>query len=451
MRDFLRLPFGLRKGSFFSDFLKNEKVILFITTLQESFSAIVPYFLMLSFVSFISSLLQYFNVKFISQDTLNALAFTFSMFSSIVAVTAISYFFALRLKISPIIAPILSIAAFISISLLFESPSTAIVLPYGFNIQALFVPIASVYLLKYFYPLFNLRIPLNYGHKHVYRLFNYLFVFVAAYFAVLLLYAPLDFIGDFLITQLSGVFAGLPAFIKLIARQVSVQFFWFFGIHGEHVVNALFTKDLLFKELFPNLTVAEFIRMFVSIGGAGVGLAMFFSLLLCVRDRTIRLIAKISAPFVIFNINTLLIYAVVVLNRYMIVPFMLLPILNAIAAYIFLSLHPVVFTTNYIVWTTPVFMDSYIKTGGNISIMLMQLFLLAFDTLVYVYFMKKFSASKDLMSAFQILEKNLEITTEIKASEALQPFMARSEIIEASAKLEKTLDSLTKNSLFVYY
>jgi len=428
--------------------LKNKKLILFITTLQEAFTAIIPFFLIISFAQLIFFFLQYIGIEL---SSLKNLINTFNLCSSIVAIIAISYFFSIRFKTSTIIAPILSIASFISVSLLFESPDNVVVLPSGFNIQTIIIPIVSTYLLKFFYPYFNLKIPLNYGHQHVYKLFNYLFVFVIAYLTTLSLYFICDYILDYILEIFNSLNFHLSTIIKVIFRELFVQLFWFFGIHGDHTVNALFTKTILFQELAPHLTVSEFLRLFVNIGGSGIGLSMLIALFLYMKDNTLRLIAKISTPFVIFNINTLLIYAIVVLNRFLIIPFLTLPILNAVLAYIFIKITHITFSTYTIPWTTPIFIDAYIKSHGNINVILFQLFLLTLDTLVYIYFIKKFSSSKDLLSKFKLLEKNLDITTEIEAKETIQAFKARGEIIEASAKLDNILNSLNKNNLFVYY
>jgi cellobiose-specific phosphotransferase system component IIC len=135
----------------------------------------------------------------------------------------------------------------------------------------------------------------------------------------------------------------------------------------------------LFKYIFENLTYGEFNRLFVLLGGAGIGLALLVSLFLYSKDKSIRTIVNISIPFSIFNINTLLIYAVVVFNRYLLLPFLLLPLANLIIAYIVLNIFTVDFTNYYVVWTTPTFIDSYLKTNGDLFVVYLQAYLLFFD------------------------------------------------------------------------
>lgn len=432
--------------------LKYKKILLFITTLQEAFSAIIPFFLLNSVIILIYFLSHYlhFSGYGINPHSFEMLMQTFNTFSSIVASIAIAYFFAIRFKVSEIIAISLSVATFITI-LLIESSSVPVTLPHGFTPATLINPIISTWLLSYFYPKLSLKIPLRDENKHIYRLFNYLLVFVAAYTATVLLYLFTDVLMDNVIDYVTQHRFNLPPIIALALRDLFIQIFWFLGIHGDHTVNALFGKDILDVLMLPNLTYAEFNRLFVVLGGAGIGIGLWISLSLYAKDQMIKLITKISIPFVLFNINTLLIYAVVVLNRFFLLPFLLLPLFNLIIAYIILHLISCNFTTYYITWMTPVFIDGFLKTDGNIRILILQLFLLFIDTMVYIYFTKRFVKSQSLSNHKNTLEENLEIPYELRSKEHIHAFHAHKEIIKANIKVEKIVQLLTHNKLHIYY
>jgi len=432
--------------------LKNRKVVLFVVTLQEAFSAIVPYFLLTSFLSLIYLTVSFYhiNFNFININNIKLLVNYFQSFSSVVANITIAYFFAKRLKISQIITITLSIATFATI-LLLEHPSTMIIMPYGFDTSTLFSPIVSAYFLKLFYPRLSLRIPLTDVHHHVYRLLNYIVAFLFAYISTVFLYILFDSVADNTIDYINTTNFNLPNILLFIIRDLAIQIFWFLGLHGSHMVNALFGKEILFKSIMPNLTYAEFNRLFVVIGGAGVGFGLLISLLICAKDKSVRFVTKLSMPFAIFNINDMIIYLIVVFNRYIILPFIFLPIANILIAYLALQTMNVHFTDYYLTWMTPVFVDSFLKVQEYHKTILLQIFLIIFDTSVYIYFVKKYFNSQSATSHFDMLVKNLDITDEIKAEEGLRSFVKRQEIIEANAQLDKIINSINNHDIFVYY
>jgi len=397
-------------------------------------------------------LFQYLNISIFSIDThkLGMLLQTFNSFSSLVASIAIAYFFAIRFKVSEIIASTLSIATFTTI-LLIESTHIPIELPYGFTPASLLNPIVSTWFLAYFFPKLSLNIPLKDENRHIYKLFNYLFVFVAAYIATILLYLSVDNIIDQVLNHLNHLHIDLPPVITLGLRDLSVQLFWFFGIHGDHTVNALFGKSILDVMMLPNLTYGEFNRLFVLIGGAGIGLGLWIALYLYAKEGMVRVITKISLPFVLFNINTLLTYAVVVLNRFFLIPFLLLPIFNLLTAYFVLQWVQPHFTNYYITWITPVFFDGYLKSDGNITIFLLQVLLLTVDTTIYIYFTKQFLQSQSLSSHREALEDNLEIPSELRSKEHIHAFHAHKKVIDANVKVAEIIQLLTHHKLHIYY
>ncbi len=433
--------------------LKNRKIVLFIVTLQEAFSAIIPFFILSSFFTLLYFFIHYYNINFLYINSKNTLFLMdrFNHVSSIIANISIAYFFASRLKISQIMATFLAIASFMTITLI-KNPTDTIILPYGFNFDILIWPIISTYFLKIFYHKLSLNISVADGNHHIYRHFNYLFVFIFAYFTTIMLFIFLDFSVEIIIEKFfSQINLNLPNIILLAIRDFFVQIFWFFGLHGSHMVNAIVGKNILFKEMLPNLTYAEFNRLFVLMGGAGAGVGLLISLILLIREKTLKLITKISAPFVIFNINTLLIYAFVVLNRYFILPFIFLPIINLFVAYGALQFINIHFTSYYLTWPTPIFLDAFFKTQEYKTVMLIQLSILILDTLVYLYFTKKFAGFQSPSVKFHKLLKNFDISYELKAQEGLRSFVKRQEIIEANAELDKIIHNINNNNIFIYY
>ena len=432
--------------------LRNEKILMAITTMQEAFSAIIPFFLLSSFITLSYFVLKTFHLEIlgVSASDIRTMMEEFNAFSSIIATLAIGYFFGLRFKTSPVISAILSVAVFLAV-LHIEHPGKVMELPYGFTPAALVMPVVASWLLKLFYPRLSLHIGLRDAHAHIYRHFNYIFVFFFAFFASVILYFFVDRVLDDLVARFDSWVAYLPGIVRLAIRDFFVQIFWFFGIHGSHVVNGLMGKEILMEAMAPHLTYGEFNRIFINIGGAGVGLGMIVALTLYARHGTVWFLTKLSAPFVLFNINTLLLYGVIVLNRFFIVPFLLLPLFNLAVAYGALQLLPVRFSPDAIVWTTPVFVDAYLKGGGTLLLPMLQGVLLIVDIAVYGYYVKRFMQVNLQELRIRKLEENLDLSTELRSREHIRAYTAHWEIMEANSRLEALLPEINKETLFVFY
>jgi len=430
-------------------FLLNKRIVAFIITLQEAFVAVIPFIIFTAFLMLFYIFINYFNISFIPKDLLDKFTKTVTSFTSLIATVSIAFFVAKRIKVSEIIAIILSIVTFLSITV-YENPKFPLILPYGFTTATIFAPIVSTYFLKILYPKFSLHINLTDGNYHIYRFFNYIFVFFAAYIATMVLYISVDAIMDIIIDKYNPLVINLPNIIILAIRDFLVQLFWFIGIHGEHMVNALFGKEILFRQMFPNLTYGEFHRIFINIGGAGVGLSLLIALLIHAKDNTVKTLSKIAAPFVIFNINDIIIFLIVVFNRFLFLPFVFLPLLNLILAYIFINIVPLSFSTYHVIWSTPVFIDGFLKTNSFI-VPAFQLSLIVIDTIIYSHFIKKYFEIQSLENKKYILQNNLEIKDEIRAKKDIKAFLANQELIEANTKLNELINDLNQNNLLIYY
>jgi EAL domain-containing protein (putative c-di-GMP-specific phosphodiesterase class I)/cellobiose-specific phosphotransferase system component IIC len=433
--------------------IKNKKILLYIVALQEAFTAIIPFFLLSSIISLIYLLFYNFDIKisFIDYNFLKDLSILFNSFSSLVAVVAISYFLAQRIKVSSIISAILSIASFIAI-LFFQEKTYLLKLPYGFEPITLITPLLSTFFISKFYRRFSLKIKQNDYSNHFFHLFNYLFVFIFAFIATVISYYILYFIFYMILPYINVLEFNMPNIIKLYFRDFFAQFFWFFGIHGGHTINAITTKQLLSQYLFPNLTFGEFNRLFVSIGGAGSGLALLISMLLFYKkDDSLKFITKISIPFVAFNINTILIYTIILFNRYLFVPFLVIPLVNITIAYNIIKISDITFSTYYISWLMPPFLDTFLKSNHNFNIMILQFFILIIDIFIYKHYIKKFSLSQSKLSLFEKLKSNLDVELELKSKKDLQPFIAKQNIIDANIKVNNIINSLKKGKLYIYY
>ncbi len=434
-------------------YFRHPKLLLYITTIQEAFGAVIPYFFLLSTITLLLTILEYFQVDllWIDRTFVEQIQKGLALFSSLVISISIAHYAAVRLKIPHVIVGALTVAVYITISTIEQADMLMFLMP-GFSAAVIYAPVASSFVMHLLYPYLSLRLPLSDANRHIYRLFNYLLVFLAAYVVVMALYYGIDWLLDWWLDDLGAFLeASVPTSAYLFIRDALVQIFWFFGIHGEHTVGLFFPYGIFREALVPHLSYLEFNRLFVTIGGSGAGLALLIAALLLARTRTHKIIARISIPFVLFNINTLLIFAFVVLNRYLFLPFVAVPLLNLLLAYGFVHWMPVSFTGTPVLWNTPVFVDGYLKTGGDVTVILFQLFLLLVDTLIYYRAMKRFIETQSLPRQLAVLSEKLNIHEEIASRSHIGAYQAYTEIIDANAELDTVLKNLNENKMLIYY
>ena len=431
---------------------RKKKLIFYIIAIQEAFVAMVPFFLLSSMVTLLYYALKYYHpsITFIRLKDIELFMTTLHRFTSVAAVASIAYFVAKRRNVSQIIAILLSLAVFVTIVFI-EQFTDPIKLPYGFTAGVLYAPIVSTLLLAALYPRFSLNLPSVDGNRHIYRLFDYLFVFFIAYFATMLFYIIAEYFVDWEVPILHRAFSALPDMFAFYLRDLFVQLFWFVGIHGSHITNAIVGKEILFQEIFPHLTYVEFNRLFVTLGGAGVGVALLVALLYTARERTYKYLTRLSIPFVLFNINTLLVYPIVVFNRSLFVPFVLVPLSNFLAGYLFVNLVPIHWADAYIPWTTPPLLNAYLKSGGDFRLVSFQLMLMLIDTAVYIYFVKRFFKSQSMKEHAWVLGENLNVSHDLEANEGVSAYTAHHEVIEANVRLGELLPTLNEENLSIYY
>ncbi len=428
-----------------------------ILTLQEAYSAILPYLLILSFVSMMMAFFRFTGLQPILFDTdyLRSILGALDLFSSVVIVITLAYFFAQRYDVSPIIAATLSMATYTTVMVTEESGASFMFgYTHGFAIQTLFVPVVTTLLLHWIYPKLSLRIPLTDQNRHIYRVFNYLYPFLVTYFIVMLGYEGLDWILDHTLDDLGDWMSAvtLPHLLEMALRETGIQLLWFVGIHGDYTIQSLMGMDLFDQDLFPGITTGEFVRIFVTPGGAGAGLALLIALLILARDGMLRTISRISIPLVLFNINTLLVYAVVVFNPFLFGAFVLTPLLNMLVAYIALTIHPVVFdSAKEALQNSPVIVNGWLKSGGNTYVLVLQLSLLLIDVFIYAYAVRRYLHAQSHSTQVLSLENALKLPHFTQADTNVQSFKAHRRILTSTLQLDRVLTQIHDDNMLVYF
>ncbi len=184
-----------------------------------------------------------------------------------------------------------------------------------------------------------------------------------------------DFIYQVVQAPLTNLGKGLGATILAI---LCIQLLWFFGLHGQIIVNSVLdpiwnTLTLQNLEAFqagtpiPNIVTKQFIEIFtVGIGGSGMTLAVVIILMFFCKSQQLKQIGRLAAPAGIFNVNEPVIFGMpIVMNPMIFIPWIVAPVINVIIVYFAMSSGLVPYTTGITVpWTTPIFLSGCLATNS---------------------------------------------------------------------------------------
>ena len=216
-------------------------------------------------------------------------------------------------------------------------------------------------------------------------------------------YTPFDTVQNFIYTiiqePLTALGSGLPATIIAV---LLIQLFWFFGLHGQILINSVF--DPIWFALndenlqafqagneLPNVVTKQFIDTFlVGMGGSGMTLAVVIGIFLIGRSRQLKELGKLGGPPGIFNVNEPIIFGLpIIMNPLAIIPWLLAPVVITVITYFAMATGLVPKPAGIIVpWTTPVGISGFMATGNAWQGAVLQFFNMAVVFLIWWPFLK---------------------------------------------------------------
>ena len=202
--------------------------------------------------------------------------------------------------------------------------------------------------------------------------------------------ATFHYVSIFLLGAIGNfgdVLSQLPLLVQGSIRIIVVHALWFVGIHGNYVYTSLTYGQDLQQIVTNQFTLGSLLNTFVLFGGAGGTLAMLVAII--VRRHTVReqLVAKISFPLQLFNINDILLFGYpIVFNPYLLAPFILFPLLGFWLAYAVAVFDWVPLVEN-VHWIMPIGVNAWKAGGGSVLALLFQLAMLALGAAIYYPFL----------------------------------------------------------------
>lgn len=212
-------------------------------------------------------------------------------------------------------------------------------------------------------------------------------------------YASLiQLIATVVIKPLLTVGTGLPAIIVVILLE---QILWFLGLHGFNIVWGivsafwlpLFLQNVAkFAETksFADISIAPntMTNVYAMIGGSGATFGLIIAMLIFAKKgEKEREVAKLALVPGCFGINEPVIFGLpIVLNPIMFIPWIVVPLFNAIVAYVVTSIGWVVALVVLNSGNEPIFFSTWILGGLHMSPVILALVLVIFDVFLYAPF-----------------------------------------------------------------
>lgn len=206
-------------------------------------------------------------------------------------------------------------------------------------------------------------------------------------------------IGDLILKYVQMPFLGLSQGLGAVVIVVlAVQLFWFFGLHGTNVLGAVLdgtylTATTMNDSMYQAGKAMEYVwtrgsfDAYVWMGGAGCTLALIIAVLIFSKRADSKAVAKLSAPMGLFNINEPVVFGMpIVLNPIYFIPWLLVPVVLTIIAWLATSLHLVPYVHVVVPWVVPPVIYAWLATGGSFAAALLALINLAIGTAIWSVF-----------------------------------------------------------------
>lgn len=184
-----------------------------------------------------------------------------------------------------------------------------------------------------------------------------------------------DVIYELIQKPLTGLGSSLPA--TLLALFL-VQFLWFFGLHGQIIVNSVMVpiwNTLMLDNLeayqngeaLPHIVTKPFMETFtVGLGGSGMTLAVVILMAFVLKKKQYRDVGRLALAPGIFNVNEPAIFGMpIVLNATILIPWVVAPLVVTTFNYLVMAAGLVPAPTGVSVpWTVPVIASGVLATNS---------------------------------------------------------------------------------------
>ncbi|MGL5296573.1 MAG: PTS sugar transporter subunit IIC [Culicoidibacterales bacterium] len=191
----------------------------------------------------------------------------------------------------------------------------------------------------------------------------------------------------------------------VIVMGFAVPFLWFFGIHGSTLVGGLMGPILTANSLANQaildsglaltienggrIVTQQFLDQFMTVTGAGMTIGLVVYLIFFAKSTQCKQLGKLGGVPSVFNINEPILFGTpIVMNPFLAIPFIGMPILSGLILYfaIYTGLVPM-FSGVLVPWTTPPIISGFLVGGWKMALLQAGILILSF--FVYLPFIRK--------------------------------------------------------------
>lgn len=251
--------------------------------------------------------------------------------------------------------------------------------------------------------------------------------------------------SELLIKLLSPLFTAAETYPGLILIQAATAFFWFIGVHGPSIVqpgidpirlaNQAENLQVLLAGGHPAHSLTFNMSLVGEFGGTGATFIVPLLLILFMKSKQLKAVGKASIVPVAFAVNEPLLFgAPMILNPYMLVPFVAAGCVNVSVAKFFIDNVGMNGFSFVVPWATPAPIGIFITTNFQLIALVFVAIIILLDAIIYLPFLKAY----DKLLCDQEAERAAELGLESDGVAAIAASAPAPAVEQATAAVEPT-------------
>lgn len=252
--------------------------------------------------------------------------------------------------------------------------------------------------------------------------------------------------SELLIKLLSPLFTAAETYPGLILIQAATAFFWFIGVHGPSIVqpgidpirlaNQAENLQVLLAGGHPAHSLTFNMSLVGEFGGTGATFIVPLLLILFMKSKQLKAVGKASIVPVAFAVNEPLLFgAPMILNPYMLVPFVAAGCVNVSVAKFFIDNVGMNGFSFVVPWATPAPIGIFITTNFQLIALGFVAIIILLDAIIYLPFLKAY----DKLLCDQEAERAAELGLESDSVAAVAANASAPAAEQATASVEPTV------------
>ena len=251
--------------------------------------------------------------------------------------------------------------------------------------------------------------------------------------------------SELLIKLLSPLFTAAETYPGLILIQAATAFFWFIGVHGPSIVqpgidpirlaNQAENLQVLLAGGHPAHSLTFNMSLVGEFGGTGATFIVPLLLILFMKSKQLKAVGKASIVPVAFAVNEPLLFgAPMILNPYMLIPFVAAGCVNVSVAKFFIDNVGMNGFSFVVPWATPAPIGIFITTNFQLIALVFVAIIILLDAIIYLPFLKAY----DKLLCDQEAERAAELGLESDGTAAVAANASAPAVEQTTASVETT-------------